>query len=376
MSKANWADEDESDEDVSPEEVLQDQLLNQVEKSRGAAPKKENRDRSGSNVSSGSQGDRSRRRGHYDQPGGGSGGPRQEGRGGYRNDRSGGGHDGGNRGYGDAPPTEVPRNGPYIAYVGNLSYNSSAQTVGEYFQDGGCQVEDCKILTDRDGRPRGYANVTFSDRKSLVDAMQADNTELDGRNISVRVDRRSGTDRKKSYERAGSDRGSDRDPAGAGVEEEGSWSRGARKDGPGPRNRERKERLPASGETSGERPTRGGGDEAAAPAPPKTRPALKLAPRTVPLDATPAAETSRPSSIFGEAKPVDVKEKPDPAPKAIKPKDKEKKSENKEKKNGNVAGNEEVPSEWGRGTDAGKKGGTGKDFPKKKDKESKVSANC
>ncbi len=71
-----------------------------------------------------------------------------------------------------------------------------------------------------------------------------------------------------------------------------------------------------------------------------------------------------------------MKKKPDPAPKAIKPKDKEKKSENKEKKHGNVAGNEEVPSEWGRGTDAGKKGGTGKDFPKKKDKESKVSANC
>ena len=71
MSKANWADEDESDEDISPEQALQDKLLNQVEKSRGAAPRKENRDRSGSNVSSGSQGDRTRRRGHHDQPGGG-----------------------------------------------------------------------------------------------------------------------------------------------------------------------------------------------------------------------------------------------------------------------------------------------------------------
>ena len=190
MSKANWADEDESDEDISPEQALQDKLLNQVEKSRGAAPRKENRDRSGSNVSSGSQGDRTRRRGHHDQPGGGGA------RGGYRNDRSGDGYDGSSRQQG-VPNLEVPKYGPYIAYVGNLSYSSSAQTVGEYFVGGGCDVTACKILADRDGRPRGYANVTFGDRKSLISALDADNTELDGRNITVRVDRRSGTDRKR-----------------------------------------------------------------------------------------------------------------------------------------------------------------------------------
>ena len=95
---------------------------------------------------------------------------------------------------------------------------------------------------------------------------------------------------------------------------------------------------------------------------------LNLAPRTVPLDAASSAETSRPSSIFGEAKPVDVKEKPDPLPKAIKPRDK------KEKNAANTGGNE-ANREWNRGTEAGKKGAVGKDVSvKKKDKETKVSA--
>lgn len=362
MSKANWADEEESDEDITPEEVLQDQLLNQVDKARGVAPRKENRDRSGSNISAGS-GDRSRHRGHRDQPQG--GGLRQEGRGGYRNDRSGDGYDGGRGGggggggYASGPPMEVPQNGPYIAYVGNLSYSSGPQVVGEYFLDGGCDVIDCKILTDRDGRPRGYANVTFSDRESLVKSLEADNTELDGRNISVRVDRKSGTDRKKGYEQRGGG-----GPGGA-ADEDGAWSRGARKDGPGLRNKEQREKA----REAPERKTAIGGGDVSAP---KTRPALNLAPRTVPLDAAPATEGARPSSIFGDAKPVDVKEKPDPTPKANKPREKKEREEKKEKKGGNGDG---ASKEWGRGTDTGKKGAISKDIPKKKDKDSKVSAS-
>ncbi len=301
MSKSNWAEEDSDEDlpDVTPEEALQDKLLDQVDRNRGSAPPRENRSRSGSNVSGGGGGgDRSRNRGHRDQSGSQGGGVNGGRMGdGYQNNRSGDGYDrvdsrGDHRG-GPPQATDIPKNGPYIAYVGNLNYATSAQTVGEYFQGGGCDVTDVKILTERDGRPRGFANVTFSDRESLVAAMEADGTDLEGRSISCRVDRRAGTERqRRSY--------NDRDDGPGAADSEEAWGRGARTERPARERREREPRAPRAEEA------------------PKTRPVLNLTARTVPVDAAPS-EVPRSSSIFGEATPVDVKEKvvekPKPKPK-------------------------------------------------------------
>ncbi len=71
MSKANWADEsDDDDIEITPEDVLQDQMLSQVEDSRGGGKPKQNRSRAGSELSAGSGG----RRGGGQQRGGGGGG--------------------------------------------------------------------------------------------------------------------------------------------------------------------------------------------------------------------------------------------------------------------------------------------------------------
>ena len=300
MSKSNWAEEDSDEDqpDVTPEQLLEEKLLDQVDRNRGSAPQRENRSRSGSNVSGGGGGgDRSRNRGHRDQAGsygrGGGGEPRGNG---YQNYRGGDGYDRYDGRGGDRAPMEArmeaPKNGPFIAYVGNLNYATTAQTIGEYFQGGGCDVTDVKILTERDGRPRGYANVTFSDRESLVAAMEANGTDLEGRSISVRVDRRAGSDRQQ---RRGYGEGRDEGPSAADGNE--AWGRGARSARPEREPRERKEREPRASDT------------------PKTRPVLNLAARTVPVDSAPV-DVPRASSIFGDATPVTVKEK------EIKPKSK------------------------------------------------------
>ncbi len=79
-------------------------------------------------------------------------------------------------------------------YVGNLSFDTSEDTLRDTFAAHG-DVEEVAVITDRDtGRPRGFAFVTMPDdaARAAIDALNG--KELDGRTLNVN-EARAKTDR-------------------------------------------------------------------------------------------------------------------------------------------------------------------------------------
>ncbi|KAL9540974.1 Cinnamyl-alcohol dehydrogenase Flavonol reductase/cinnamoyl-CoA reductase [Mucor bainieri] len=73
-------------------------------------------------------------------------------------------------------------------YVGNLSWNTTDETLRQAFSDYG-QVLDAIVMRDRDtGRSRGFGFVTYADPGSAEVAVNSLNEqELDGRRIKVNM---------------------------------------------------------------------------------------------------------------------------------------------------------------------------------------------
>jgi len=73
-------------------------------------------------------------------------------------------------------------------YVGNLSWNTTDETLRQTFGDYG-QVLDSIVMRDRDtGRSRGFGFVTFGTQQEAEAAIGALNEqELDGRRIKVNL---------------------------------------------------------------------------------------------------------------------------------------------------------------------------------------------
>nr|ANY58056.1 RNA-binding protein [uncultured bacterium] len=71
-------------------------------------------------------------------------------------------------------------------YVGNLSFNTNAETLGDAFAQFG-DVTEVKVVTDREtGRSRGFAFVSMADANGARNAIaQMDGTMLDGRSLRV-----------------------------------------------------------------------------------------------------------------------------------------------------------------------------------------------
>ncbi len=79
-------------------------------------------------------------------------------------------------------------------YVGNLSFNTSAETLRECFGEVG-EVTDVHIVSDREtGRSRGFGFVTMSTAEQATNAIaQMDGATLDGRALRVNeAEKRSG----------------------------------------------------------------------------------------------------------------------------------------------------------------------------------------
>ncbi len=72
-------------------------------------------------------------------------------------------------------------------YVGNLSYDSTEDSVRSAFSEDGRTVTDVHIMMDRDtGRPRGFGFVEMGSAEDAQAAIQAlDGANLDGRNLKV-----------------------------------------------------------------------------------------------------------------------------------------------------------------------------------------------
>jgi len=224
--------------------------------------------------------------------------------------------------------------GPFVAYVGNLSFTTTAQSIGEFFEGGDCEVAAVNMAEDDTGRSRGFGHVTFATRESLIKSLQADGVKHDGRAIKVDIDRKGQRD--KGVGGGFGDRGDRerryRDDAPTGKSED-SWGRAApRAQAP----------AGAGGREGGYQPARdtrppreGGGmrrgEDQAGAAAATTRPVVKIQPRTKPLDEVAAPGTAS-SSIFGEAKPRDasVFDKTVTAATADKPRKERSESDNKD----------------------------------------------
>ena len=72
-------------------------------------------------------------------------------------------------------------------YVGNISWDTTEDSLRLAFEGGGRTVTDCHMVSDRDtGRPRGFAFVELSSDSEAEAAIQEmDGAELDGRNLKV-----------------------------------------------------------------------------------------------------------------------------------------------------------------------------------------------
>ena len=71
-------------------------------------------------------------------------------------------------------------------YVGNLSYNTTSESLRTAFEAHG-EVSSAKVISDRDtGRSRGFGFVEMTDDSTAKNAIEAMNgAELDGRPLRV-----------------------------------------------------------------------------------------------------------------------------------------------------------------------------------------------
>ena len=72
-------------------------------------------------------------------------------------------------------------------FVGNLPFSADESQLRSLFEQGGREVTEVKLITDRDtGRPRGFGFVEMSNRDHADQAIQELNGHmLDGRELNV-----------------------------------------------------------------------------------------------------------------------------------------------------------------------------------------------
>ncbi len=72
-------------------------------------------------------------------------------------------------------------------YIGNLSFDTTEDSLNAALSEGGRTVKDLHIVTDREtGRPRGFAFAEFANEAEAQAAIaDLDGKDLDGRNLTV-----------------------------------------------------------------------------------------------------------------------------------------------------------------------------------------------
>jgi RNA recognition motif-containing protein len=76
-------------------------------------------------------------------------------------------------------------------YVGNLPFSVDAEQLRTLFEEGGHEVLDVKVVTDRDtGRPRGFAFVEMASQEGAQAVIAALNgRDVGGRTLTVSMAR-------------------------------------------------------------------------------------------------------------------------------------------------------------------------------------------
>lgn len=70
------------------------------------------------------------------------------------------------------PPRQelpLPTQPPYIAFIGNLSFDIYEDAISEYFAPS--PIKDIKIIKDRDDKPKGFGYVEFESLDGLKEAL-------------------------------------------------------------------------------------------------------------------------------------------------------------------------------------------------------------
>ncbi|KAJ6441572.1 RNA recognition motif containing protein [Purpureocillium lavendulum] len=83
-------------------------------------------------------------------------------------------------------PARIPDKPPFTAHLGNLSYDATNDTLGEFFE--GCEVVSVRIIEDRElMRPKGFGYVEFANVDGLKKALELDGESFQGRMIKIKV---------------------------------------------------------------------------------------------------------------------------------------------------------------------------------------------
>lgn len=70
-------------------------------------------------------------------------------------------------------------------YVGNVSFNSTQESIEALFSNYG-QVQEVALISDREtGRPRGFGFVTMDDEGGKAAIAALDQQEFEGRKLTV-----------------------------------------------------------------------------------------------------------------------------------------------------------------------------------------------
>lgn len=87
------------------------------------------------------------------------------------------------------PTFSRPHADEHAVFCGNLSFETRWQTLKDHFRQVGTPT-NAKVITDREGRSRGYGIVSFATKAEADEAVRVlHNSVLDGRSILVRPDR-------------------------------------------------------------------------------------------------------------------------------------------------------------------------------------------
>ncbi|CAE6381193.1 unnamed protein product [Rhizoctonia solani] len=82
----------------------------------------------------------------------------------------------------DLPLPTVP---PYIAYVGNLSFDLIEDDLGQFFAPE--PLKSIKVIRDRDDKPKGFGYVEFETLDGLKSGLNKSGTQLNSRTVRVSV---------------------------------------------------------------------------------------------------------------------------------------------------------------------------------------------
>ncbi|KAH9191411.1 hypothetical protein AeNC1_006613 [Aphanomyces euteiches] len=245
----------------------------------------------------------------------------------------------------------VPEVGPFKSYVGNLPYSISEDELAEFFA--GCNVTDVRIPIDyHSNRPKGFAYMEFADRDSLIHALEFDGKKINQRAIRVDVagEKKGGRQDSAFFQKRDNYAREDRHQRDDRYQREDRYHREDRRD-------DRRAEHDQSGHQ----------DEA-----PVERRKLALAPRSKSKDET-DAPASRPSNIFGNAKPRDERNVKPVAdrPRQEAPKDQREQGNRRGDKRGDKGGRGDgkqsrADGDWGRGNAAASAAPQEKKAPKAK----------